>query len=223
MADTGKDLLDYEYDLDDHPYSSPSEDSERDEDLVDMDFTEYDGCDHNDVENDEHHQISADEPDRGVDLEPNEQGLPRWCSCENCTITSSEIEAVCCNDRPEIMELLPEPGHCVTHLDFFRQQLMSDDSLTYRLILASTIKSETARQQYLSKEFTNRLKRHLAYRTYLIIVNNSCPLGRYNRVVIPRCVVSKIREKYPEVSDSLYTGFLDVQNNAAQSASSTTE
>ena len=45
MADTGKDLLDYEYDLDDHPYSSPSEDSERDEDLVDMDFTEYDGCD----------------------------------------------------------------------------------------------------------------------------------------------------------------------------------
>ena len=143
---------------------------------------------------------------------------------ENCTITSSEIEAVCCNDRPEIMELLPEPGHCVTHLDFFRQQLMSDDSLTYnRLILASTIKSETARQQYLSKEFTNRLKRHLAYRTYLVIVNNSCPLGRYNRVVIPRCVVSKIREKYPEVSDSLYTGFIDVQNNAAQSASSTTE
>ena len=105
-----------------------------------------------------------------------------------------------------------------------RERNSEPGSSTYnRLILASTIKSETARQQYLSKEFTNRLKRHLAYRTYLVIVNNSCPLGRYNRVVIPRCVVSKIREKYPEVSDSLYTGFLDVQNNAAQSASSTTE
>ena len=173
---------------------------------------------------------AATEVDETKPLQVNTLAESLWNSTnslqtrENCTITSSEIEAVCCNDRPEIMELLPEPGHCVTHLDFFRQQLMSDDSLTYnRLILASTIKSETARQQYLSKEFTNRLKRHLAYRTYLVIVNNSCPLGRYNRVVIPRCVVSKIREKYPEVSDSLYTGFIDVQNNAAQSASSTTE
>ena len=41
-----------------------------------------------------------------VDLEPNDGGLPRWCSCQNCIVTSLEVTAVCCNDRPEIMELL---------------------------------------------------------------------------------------------------------------------
>jgi hypothetical protein len=211
-----------EYDkLDDLPYSSPSESSERDEELEEMDFTEYDD---NDEGAEEHHRqhTSTDELDRGIDLGPNEQGLPRWCSCGNCTITSSEIEAVCCNDRPEIIDLLSAQGHCVTNLDFFRLHLLTDESLTYnRLILASMIKSDGARQNYLAKEFTNRLKRNLAYRTFLVIVHNGCPLGRYNRVVIPRCVVAQIRQKYPEESESLYTGFLEVQNYVAQTASTT--
>ena len=78
---------------------------------------------------------------------------------------------------------------------------------------------EAARQEYLDKEFSNRLKRHLAYRTFLLVVNKNCPLGRYNCVVIPQRVVSRIRHAYPESDSTMYTGFLDIQNTAAKSAS----
>lgn len=151
-----------------------------------------------------------------VNIEANERGLPRWCSCENCSVIPNAVEAVCCNDRPEIMELLSVAGQCVTNLDFNLQQVISDDSLTCgRFTLASTIKSDTARQDYLSKDFTNRLKQNLAHRTFLVIVNKGFPLRRYRRVVIPRCVVGGIRQKFPEISDTMYTGFLNVQNEVA--------
>ena len=35
------------------------------------------------------------------------------------------------------------------------------------------------------------------------------PLGRHNRVVLPRCVVEKIRETYPERNADNYTGFIE--------------
>ena len=55
----------------------------------------------------------------------------------------------------------------------------------------------------------------------LVIVNKGCPLRRYNRFIIPRCVVNQITLKYPELSEAMYTGFIDVQNDAAHSASTT--
>ena len=46
------------------------------------------------------------------------------------------------------------------------------------------------------------------YRNF--IDHKGCPLWRYDRVVIviPWCVVAQIRQKYPEESESLYTGSL---------------
>ena len=38
------------------------------------------------------------------------------------------------------------------------------------------------------------------------------PLGRYNRDVIPRCVVNKIWQTFREYDESQYTGFIDIQN-----------
>ena len=207
----------------DHPYSSPSEDSDRDEDIEELDFQEFDGFTEGSESEDNLEAVACTETsgeEYELDLEPDDSGLPRWCTCGNCPLTSNKIEAVCCNDRPEIVDLLPAIGRCVTELDIFLQQIISNDSLICnRLILASTIKSEAARQEYLNKEFSNRLKRHLAYRTFLLVVNKGCPLGRYNRVVIPRCVVSRIRHAYPESDSTMYTGFLDIQNTAAKSAS----
>ena len=77
------------------------------------------------------------------------------------------------------------------------------------------------RQENIKKEFTNRLKRNICYRNVLVIANKGCPLGRYNRFVIPRCVVNQITLKYPKLSEAMYTGFIDVQNDAAHSASTT--
>ena len=65
------------------------------------------------------------------------------------------------------------------------------------------------RQEYLSKEVTNGLKRHMLYRNFVLVMSRGYPLGKNNRVVLPRCVVEKIREKYPESEEDCYTGFIE--------------
>ena len=42
IDDEGDLLTDDVFELDDHPYSSPIDDSDRDEDLEELDFTEFD-------------------------------------------------------------------------------------------------------------------------------------------------------------------------------------
>ena len=75
-------------------------------------------------------------------------------------------------------------------------------------------------QENLKKEFTDRLvKENICYRNFLVIATKGCPLGRYNRFVITRCVVNQIRLKYPELSEAMFTGFIDVQIDTAHSAS----
>ncbi len=49
---------------------------------------------------------------------------------------------------------------------------------------------------------------------YLVIVNRGQSLGRYNRIVLPRCVVAIIRHKYPDPLGQ-YTGFQSHIDNAS--------
>ena len=101
---------------------------------------------------------------------------------------------------------------CVTNKNFFQAQLMCEEGLEYnRLIYASHIKDDLARKKYLDRTFDNCLKRHLCYRNFLVIVNKGSPLGRNNRVVIPRCVVSRIREQYAEFLGN-YVGFMTIED-----------
>ena len=74
----------------------------------------------------------------------------------------------------------------------------SEEALVFsRYTMSAMFKKDADRRRYLNKEFTNNLKRNLAYRNLLYFVNKGCPLGRYNRVVVPRCAVVKIRETFP--------------------------
>ena len=87
--------------------------------------------------------------------------------------------------------------------------LLSEEGLLYnRLIFASLIKDFVARKKFLDREFDNSLRRHLCYKSFLVFVNRGQPLGLKNRVVLPRCVVNKIRERYPN-PDGQYKGFED--------------
>ena len=48
------------------------------------------------------------------------------------------------------------------------------------------------------KKVTNGFKRQMLYRNFVHVMCRGYPLGKKNRVVLYRCVVTKIREKYPK-------------------------
>ena len=181
----------------DHPYTSPSEDSERDDESVDMNFEEFDG-------------ISSDEEEDDSRAEsplPGDFAADSFCDCGNCTDCSTK-EAVCCRSKPEIMDLIPDGCRCVTETSIFTG--LVKDGLDYtRFIHASVIRNHEKREEYLAKELTNGLKRNLLYRNFTIMVNKGVPLGKHTRVVIPRCVIEKIRVEYPE-ENGQYKGFVAV-------------
>ena len=76
-------------------------------------------------------------------------------------------QKVCCHDRAELVELLQDGQGCLTHSSIFKNQLLSEEGLTYtRLIMGSMIKNHEARSRYLEKEFTNNLKKTLYIETF---------------------------------------------------------
>ena len=142
--------------------------------------------------------------------------LPSWCGCGNCTPCPVQEEALCCNDREDTFSMLRSKGDCIIDEAFFRNQPLCEETLTFsRYTMSAMFRTDAERQRYYKKDFTNNLKRHLAYRNLLYYINKGCPLGRYNRVVLPRCVVVKIRETYPSTSGD-YTGFKEVEPHASE-------
>ena len=205
-------------DLQDHPYSSPSEDSEQDDELVDMNFylfTMEKSSDLNlstETENqmDQFPNVVASDS-MDVDQIPADDGQMitqslDWCASGKCSLCLQE-EAVCCHDRPEILDFMNSDKGCITDEPFFQAQLSCEEGLQYnRLIYSSIIRDDSERQKYLEKVFDNGMIRHLCYRSFLVLVNRGQPLGRNVRVVLPQCVLSRIRQHYPSPNGQ-YTGF----------------
>ena len=135
-----------------------------------------------------------------------------WCSCGHCSPCPPK-EAVCCHDKPEVQDFMESSRGCITEQTFFQAQLMSEEGLQYnRMLFASIINDHEARKKYLEQVFDNGKRRHLCYRNFLIFMNRGQPIGRGNRVVLPQCVVAKIRERYPDPSGK-YVGFSDSMDN----------
>ena len=80
------------------------------------------------------------------------------------------------------------------------------------------IKSSSARNSFLKNALLKQTENKSSYRNFLVYINKGCPLGWYNRVVILRYVVNKIRQTFSEDNESLYTGFIDIQIEAIESA-----
>ena len=117
-----------------------------------------------------------------------------------------QLEAVCCNDNPDVMSRLENSGACITDNIFFNH-ITSEEGIEYsRALQGANIVNSWLREGNLSTAFTNNLKRNLSYRSFVTWINMNIPMGRGNRMVIPRCVVLKIRRSYPEV-DHNYAGF----------------
>lgn len=186
----------------DHPYESPAT-SEADDMSEELNFEEYDGTD-----------LFFDQDDPDDNAPSSVTGIvsrDNFCKCGHCTDCDS-METVCCKTNPATLDLINDDSDCVTSSAIF-SGLLADGIEYTRFIHASAIKNKKKRDEYLAKPLTNTLKRSLLYRNFVIIMNKGTPLGKNNRIVIPRCVVERIRVEYPEV-EGQYTGYLESELGA---------
>ncbi|XP_072181710.1 uncharacterized protein [Diadema setosum] len=127
------------------------------------------------------------------DPEPDNQS-PAWCICHHCRPMPRDIEMVCCG--------LP-PNKCISRSEHFRAIL---DPFLLHLMrrLWRDVRNREDDNQAPGAEH-NRM-RWTAYRAYVLWQHGH--LGAKNRVVIPSCVVTKTRQRYPD-PNSHYIGFLE--------------
>ncbi|KAG8553877.1 hypothetical protein GDO81_003586, partial [Engystomops pustulosus] len=100
--------------------------------------------------------------------------------------------------RDELRDPFSSEIDCITRHVMFHERCLSQEQLIYTLYLIGTI---TGRVQNVA---ANRSLRYAANRSYTAWVHGH--LGKHYRIPIPSCVVSKIRNSYPEQSGQ-YTGF----------------
>ena len=144
-----------------------------------------------------------------------------WCTCGRCQDPLREVDCLCCKESPQAVSLMGV-APCVTlHEDFnavcLNKSVLTDSSTAYRefrnpktdiflnryrvVVLLFCILSLAVDNSYLITYSSLRL---VAYRQYTWWAHGY--LGKGRRRVIPACVVSAIRQCYPDQKEA-YTGF----------------
>ena len=128
--------------------------------------------------------------------------IGQWCKCDNCSLMASEIENYCCNDSGAVVEILDsDQANCIVECQKFKDFTENRNVLELLAYAGSN--------QKLARDKDNNVKdeglRYACYRSYLHMIK-IYGTGKAQRVVLPSCVVTKVRELYPDPS-GLYTGF----------------
>nr|XP_055035662.1 P2X purinoceptor 7-like [Misgurnus anguillicaudatus] len=129
------------------------------------------------------------------------QDVSEWCTCGNCARMPSEAENICCKEIIKVVRRInqvPEPPNCMTHHPGFEPNCLNPYTLQNIHNIYSAdygpLRRRTEEEGY----------RFLAYRSFV----SWCwgYLGRHVRVVIPSCVVLRIRQEFPDLAGH-YVGF----------------
>ena len=56
---------------------------------------------------------------------------------------------------------------------------------------------------------TNKQYRFMAFRQFVAWAHHYEPLGKEKRIVVPSCVVVKIKKEFPPAEGEEFTGFID--------------
>ncbi|XP_078335853.1 P2X purinoceptor 7-like [Crassostrea virginica] len=134
----------------------------------------------------------------------NQSSLPtdtKWCKCGNCIIMETTRECKCCVDIPEVSSRLKENESssicCIIQHPSFKVNCLNQHVL------------EVSYYEYIqdngplgNDEPIHELYRHLAYRRFARFIWKC--LGRHNRRILPSCVVTAVRQKFPSQQ---YCGF----------------
>ncbi|XP_076112427.1 P2X purinoceptor 7-like [Mytilus galloprovincialis] len=121
-----------------------------------------------------------------------------WCKCQNCSLMPTVQESKCCQETNIIDGKIEEAAiTCITHHEGFVANCLN----IYVL--------ETSYYEYLQEngpfdpsQMIHENYRYLAYRRFTRWIYRV--LGKHRRVVLPSCVVGKIRKQFPAEQ---YTGF----------------
>lgn len=137
-----------------------------------------------------------------------------FCHCGNCATLPSTIERKCCVD--ETFDLTNFQDNDFTASQ--RQCVLNSKLLTNDVIGTVALQLQWFRQQrykglrgdeLLFKNMTNKQYRYHAYRNYIDFIHGY--LGKACRKVIPACVVTHIRRRWPD-SDGNYVGYKAADN-----------
>uniref|UniRef100_A0A8C5GSS6 P2X purinoreceptor 7 intracellular domain-containing protein n=1 Tax=Gouania willdenowi TaxID=441366 RepID=A0A8C5GSS6_GOUWI len=116
-----------------------------------------------------------------------------WCVCNNCRDMPTDVECKCCGQQPEA---------CISILPHMAAYILQEGHLR----LASRIWNDVRGLDDLpNRGESSKQLRHAAYRQYVMWQYGA--LGRGNRVVIPSCVVWRIRDCFPDLLGH-YTGYI---------------
>lgn len=127
-----------------------------------------------------------------------------WCHCDQCIVMDEDSQCKCCHDEP-LIEPTRLDNDCVTELESFGNTILNPEVLKimhHDLLIRS--KDKELKKTLASG--TNASRRYLAYRTFVWWINSGHAIGHKNRMVIPACVISAIRNKWPD-EHGVYVGF----------------
>jgi hypothetical protein len=159
-------------------------------------------------------------PDNSLYANLNQDRINRpltdWCSCGECEPMETEREHVCCNESHFIT---PHRGvhRCISNVGMFKELVVNKDGLMYsRYLYSLNIQDTDKSDKFLRKILKNKELRFLACKTFVNIL--SCQdLDRSVRYILPACVVTKIREQFPNPDGEPYTGYVSLKSKDAQS------
>lgn len=129
-----------------------------------------------------------------------------WCNCRCCRQMDTRKEEICCINHDAKQRLTENitnynntlPFQCITeHPGFYYNclvmEVLDENWKTYKQMYGKAAVEGTI----------NRRRRHTAYRNLCRFIFGF--VRKHNRVVLPACAVSKIRDTFPD--DGHFTGF----------------
>ncbi|XP_037613535.1 P2X purinoceptor 7-like [Sebastes umbrosus] len=122
-----------------------------------------------------------------------QQDISQWCTCGNCAKMPTEPENICCWETQQVkrrMEQLPDNISCMI------QHPGLDPVCLNLFTMQNAYNVYRAEYGALHQRAIERQYRYLAYRSFVSWCWGF--LGRRIRVVIPACVVLRIRREFPD-------------------------
>ncbi|XP_040064849.1 P2X purinoceptor 7-like [Ixodes scapularis] len=116
-------------------------------------------------------------------------GNTEWCSCNNCGIleNGTEGECICCREMGTALTRV-QPAGCITeHPEF--------SMLCLNIPVLRLLYFELRGLGYPMHDDIHRRYRYTAYRVFVRWLWRR--LGKGNRMILPACVVCRIREEFP--------------------------
>ncbi len=142
-----------------------------------------------------------------------ERSVEEWCSCGHCSRMATEDECVCCGESHIIRSSRGEDKTCIVDVRLFKELVLNKEGLQFgRYMYSLQIEDEKKRKRYQEAVLTNKNLRFLAYKQFINMLSAD-QLDRRIRYILPACVVSAVRDSFPNEDGVPYSGFVAMKTS----------